>query len=194
MIKNLLRIFLILLLSNSIYGQQTDDTEFKKPNPIIYFEGFGGFSVMNHFGLTGGAELNYQYKKSLFSFRFSHVTGYIKQDSVFSFNNVEDNNEYALLYGRRLVRGSHSFSVSAGVSCNNLKLTTRFDNYSTYKYENFFGVPFEANFKWYNPKKRSKLIYSALIPSVGVKVFGNVYKNAFFGVGFSLGLGLNKEY
>ncbi len=79
MIKKLLRIYLILLLSGSVHAQQINDTDVtEKSNPIIFGELFGGLVGMNHFGVCGGAELNYQNKKSLFTFRFTNVTGYIK--------------------------------------------------------------------------------------------------------------------
>lgn len=197
MINKLLKIILVLAISNSIYAQETNnDTELKpKSNPIIYVEAFGGFVGMKHFGFAGGAELNYQYKKNLFSLRYSHETGYVKRDSVFNFMNAEDNDEYAILYGRRWVKMSHSFSVSAGVSSNNLKLTTRDLDYNSYfEYKRFLGVPFEANFKWFKPKRKSNLILNAITPSVGFKVFGSISKNSFVGVGLILGLGLNKEY
>lgn len=195
MIKKLLIIF-ILMLSNSIYAQETNENQVKeKSNPIIYGEFFGGFVGMKHFGFAGGGELNYQYKKSLFTLRYSHETGYVKKDSVFAFKNVEDNDEYAVLYGRRWLRNSHSFSISAGISSNNLKLAHKdSDDTYYYQYKRFYGVPFEANFKWFKPKRKSNLILNAITPSVGLKVFGSISKNTFVGVGLILGLGLNKEY
>ncbi|MBP1224144.1 hypothetical protein [Flavobacterium sp. 1355] len=193
MVKKLLKVIFVLIFTNSIYAQESNHIELKeKSNPIVYAEAFGGFSCMDHFGLIGGGELNYQYKKDIFSFRYSHLAGYVKRDSVFSFANVEDNDEYALLYGKRWSNNSHSFSVSAGVSSNNLKLTSRdFDNF---QYERFYGMPFEANFKWFYPKRKSHLIYNALIPSIGIKFFGTISKHTFVGVGLSLGFGFSKKY
>lgn len=197
MIKKLLKIVFVLMLSNSIYAQETKDIVIiiQKKSPIIYAEVFGGFSVMQNFGFAGGGELNYQYKKNLFTLRYSHETGYVKQDSVFAFSNVEDNDEYAILYGRRWLTKSHSYSVSVGVNSNNLKFTTRdFEHNRYYQYKRFYGVPFEANFKWFNPKRRSNLIFNALTPSVGVKVFGSISKYSYAGVGLVIGFGLPKNY
>ncbi|WP_291150513.1 hypothetical protein [Flavobacterium sp. UBA7680] len=196
MVKKLLKIIFVLILSNSIYAQETNDSELKpKSNPIIYGEAFGGFVGMKHFGLAGGGELNYQYKKHLFTLRYSHESGYVKQDSVFAFSSVEDNDEYAILYGKRWLTRNHSYSVSAGISSNNLKLSFKDsdDNYY-YQYKRFVGVPFEANFKWFAPKKRSSLIFNALTPSIGLKLFGSISKNSFVGAGLVIGFGLPKEY
>lgn len=198
MVKKLLKVIFVLMLSNSIYAQETNDAELKpKSNPIIYAEAFGGFVGMKHFGLAGGGELNYQYKKSLFTLRYSHASGYVKRDSIFNFINVEDNDEYAVLYGRRWLRNSHSFSISAGVSSNNFKLgKTDFEDNYYYQYKRFYGIPFEANFKWFKPKRKRKssLVLNALTPSWGLKIFGSISKNSFVGAGLVVGFGLNKVY
>ncbi|MBE8727652.1 hypothetical protein [Flavobacterium hungaricum] len=197
MMQKLLKIIFVLSLSNSIYSQEIKDAVIKehRSNPIIYAEAFGGFACMDYFGLAGGGEVNYQYKKSLFTLRYSHLTGYVQRDSVFSFQNVQDNDEYAVMYGRRWTRNSHSFSVSAGVSSNNLKTTRRDFEHNRYlRYERYYAVPFEANFKWFKPKRKSSLILNAITPSVGLKVFGSISKNVFVGAGLTLGLGLNKKY
>lgn len=43
-------------------------------------------------------------------------------------------------------------------------------------------------------QKRSNLIYNVLIPSVGIKLFGDIGKYTFVGVGVSVGFGLCKHY
>lgn len=198
MMKKLLKIIFVLLISKSAYSQEINEVKLKeKSNPIIYAEAFGGFSCMDYFGFAGGGEVNYQYKKSLFTLRYSHLAGYIKRDSVFSFQNVQDNDEYALMYGRRWIKNSHSFSVSTGISSNNLKTTSRdLENTRYFRYERYYAIPFEINFKWFKPKRKrqSNLILNAITPSVGFKIFGAISKNTFAGVGLTLGLGLNKEY
>jgi len=196
MIKKLLKIIFVLLLSNLACAQESNDVKLKeKKNPIIYAEAFGGFSCMDYFGLAGGGEVNYQYKKSLFTLRYLHLSGYKQKDSVFAFQNAQDNDEYALMYGRRWIKNSHSFSVSTGISSNNLKITSRdFENNRIYRYERYYAVPFEINFKWFKPKRKRKsnLVLNAVTPSVGLKVFGAISKNTFAGVGLTIGLGLNK--
>jgi hypothetical protein len=198
MIKNLLSIFLVLLFLNSIQAQQTDDTESKeKSNPIIYAEAFGGFVVVQNIGLAGGGELNYQTGKNLFSFRYTNAVGYTRKENyiVPTYDKVADNNEFALMYGRRWLKESRSYSISAGLNYNSFEFINRdSDNnrYSNYKY--FYGMPFEANYKWYYSKRRSNLIFNMMIPSVGIKLFGSIARNTFVGVGLTLGLGLPKEY
>jgi hypothetical protein len=198
MIKNLLSIFLVLLFLNSIQAQQTDDTESKeKSNPIIYAEAFGGFAVVQNIGLAGGGELNYQTGKNLFSFRYTNAVGYTRKENyiVPTYDKVADNNEFALMYGRRWLKESRSYSISAGLNYNSFEFINRdSDNnrYSNYKY--FYGMPFEANYKWYYSKRRSNLIFNMMIPSVGIKLFGSIARNTFVGVGLTLGLGLPKEY
>lgn len=207
----LLLSLIFLMFINIVNAQQIDETEQKKKNPIIYAEMFGGGIVMNQAGLGGGFELNYQYKKNLFSFRYTNVVGYIEEEykRAFLFPRVyvaEDNLEYAFLYGRRWMNHHRSFSISTGISCNNMDIRRRIyvetnnEEGQTYKYtynsnyETFYGVPFEANFKWFYPKKKSRLIYNALIPSIGLKVFGNISKHTYAGVGLSIGFGLSREY
>ncbi|MFD1601485.1 hypothetical protein ACFSJW_15690 [Flavobacterium artemisiae] len=198
MIKKLLKITFVLLLSNLASSQEIKEVKLKeKTNPIIYAEAFGGFSCMDYFGFAGGGEVNYQYKKSLFTLRYSHLTGYVQRDSVFSFHNAQDNDEYAVMYGRRWIKNSHSFSISTGISSNNLKTTIRdFDNNRNFRYERYYAVPFEVNFKWFKPKRKRKsnLVLNAITPSVGLKIYGAISKNTFAGVGLTIGLGLNKEY
>ncbi|MBF4493012.1 hypothetical protein IR010_10700 [Flavobacterium sp. MR2016-29] len=199
MIKNLLRILLVLLFSNSIQAQEVEDSAVKeKSNPIVYAEAFGGFAVVHTTGVAGGAELNYQAGKNLFSFRYTNAVGYTKKEETYiipAFDKTEDNNEFALLFGRRWLKESHSYSISAGINYNSFELIKRDEEgnrYSRNKY--FYGVPFEANYKWFYSKRRSNLVFNTMIPSVGIKLFGSIAKNTFVGVGITLGFGLHKEY
>lgn len=200
MIKKLLRIFLLFAISNSIFGQQTEDTEIQKSNPIIYVEGFAGGALVPNIALAAGAELNFQYKKSLFSFRYTEVQGYKKNETipffpVPTYYTSTYINEYALLYGLRWVKEKSSFSFSAGISYSNYKAIDRDEDYNyTNTYNTYGGVPFELNWKWFGADKRSRPLWNILIPSGGVKVFGNISKGGFIGVGGTIGLGLNKHY
>jgi hypothetical protein len=67
-----------------------------------------------------------------------------------------------------------------------------FNNY--FKSKSYVGLPFEANMKWFASKKRSKVIWDILIPSGGVKIFGNISKRSFVGLGGTFGIGFNKKY
>lgn len=197
----LLRILFMLFLSNAIFGQQPENLEIeKRSNPIIYFEGFGGLSVVKNLGVSGGVGLNYQLEKSLFTFRYINSAGYRRKNDgpviiAPSVYKSEDNVELALMYGRRWVKEHHSYSISAGISRNNLELESRdLDGIRTVSTTGFYGFPFEANYKRFYSKKRSNLIYNVLIPSVGIKLFGDIGRYNFVGVGVSVGFGLCKHY
>lgn len=198
MVTNLPRALFVLVFFNSMQGQQTAYTELKeKSNPIIYAEVFGGFAVVQNIGVAGGGELNYQIEKNLFSFRYTNAVGYTRKENyiVPTYDKIADNNEFALMYGRRWLKESHSYSVSAGLNYSSFEFINRdSDNnrYSNYKY--FYGVPFEANYKWYYSKRRSNLIFNMMIPSVGIKLFGSIARNTFVGIGLTLGIGLPKDY
>lgn len=198
--KKLLKVVFLFTFINTMQAQQITDSDVKKSNPIIYAEMFGGFSAIKDFGVAGGLEMNYQYKKSLFSFRFTDITGYRKEEIIPIFpvpiySKTENIQEYAVLYGVRWVKSSHSYSLSTGVSYNNLELEIRDSEGNRYfNYKNFYGVPFEANFKWFYPKRRDKIIFNALIPSVGLKIFGNIAQQSFVGAAVSVGFGFSKQY
>lgn len=172
----------------------------KKENPILYFELFGGISVIRDFGYTAGFELNYQHHKSLFSFRYSDVKS-IKEDKekrlliIPYYFNSENIKEYALLYGIRNVKQKTSFSVSGGISHNYLTKTLKDSDGNFYlESESYVGFPFELNMKWFASKKRSKMIWDVLIPSGGVKLFGNISERSFIALGGTFGIGFNKKY
>lgn len=204
MIKKLLQIVVALTFSVSLYAQVKDSIQsVKRENPILYFELFGGVSATRYFGYTGGFELNYQYKKSLFSFRYSDVKGLAKETEtplviiliLPDFYVSENVKEYALLYGIRNVKQKTSFSISAGISHNYLTKTLKDSEGNFYlRSENYVGFPFEANMKWFASKKRSKMIWDILIPSGGVKLFGSISERSFIGLGGTFGIGFNKKY
>jgi hypothetical protein len=198
---NVIKLFLVFIFATSVFGQQVDYVELKnKSNPIIYIEGFGGISAISDIGVAGGVELSYQYKKNLFTFRYIDITGF-KQEIVSPilpipiYYETKNDKEYALLYGLRWLQNNHSYSLSAGISYNHFNWNDKYiDDNSFVNQENYFGFPFEANVKWFHSKKRSKLISDVVIPSVGIKIFGNISKNSFLGVSVSIGFGLHKTY
>jgi len=201
MTKKLLKTFLIVLLTNVAFGQEAEDSQSKEnTNPIIFFEGFGGPSVVKNLGVSGGVELNFQTERSLFTFRYINSAGYQRKSDgpviIFpAMYKSEDNVELALMYGRRWVKYHHSYSISAGISRNNIELEKRdLDENRTVSSVGFYGFPFEANYKRFYAKKRSNLIYNVLIPSVGFKIFGDIGRYTFVGVGVSVGFGLCKHY
>lgn len=190
---------LAVLTFCSVAAQQNSDSELEKSNPIIYIDIFGGGAVLHHGGVGGGFELNYQYKKNLFSARYTNASGYTRDENIVliipDYYRSENIYEYALLYGRRWLWTNHSYSISAGISRNNLELAFRdLENNRHVRYKNFYGVPFEANYKWFYKRKKSKIIYNAMIPSVGVKLFGNIGEYSFVGAGVTVGFGFSKRY
>ncbi len=208
MVKKLLKIVFVLVFVSSAKAQQTNDSELRSSNPIIYFEGFGGPTIGQSVGISGGLELNYQTEKNLFTFRFTNAVGYSERSDNYiimpRYYKSEDNKEYALLYGKRWLSSNHSYSVSVGVSRNNLEMKKLIESIDPEEFDSekvfsgksisYYGVPFEANYKWFYSKKKSRLIYNAIIPSVGVKLFGNFGKYTFIGAGVTVGLGLSKKY
>ncbi|MEN2400209.1 hypothetical protein GKZ90_0010500 [Flavobacterium sp. MC2016-06] len=200
MIKKLLKIIFVFILSSPMFSQQANDAEANEnSNPIIYVEGFGGPTVVKNIGISGGVELNCQSGKSLFSFRYINAVGYRQREENYiiapRFYKSEDTKEYALLYGGRWLSDNHSYSISAGISRVNMEWAVRdLDDVRHGYYENFYAVPFEANYKWFYSKKKSNLIFNAMIPSVGVKLFGSIGEYSFVGVGVTVGFGFSKHY
>jgi hypothetical protein len=104
---NLVKLFLVFIFTTSVFGQQEDYEESKtNQNLLIYIEGFGGISAISDIGVAGGVELNCQYKKNLFTFRYLDITGF-KQEIVSPilplpiYYETKNDKEYALLYGLR---------------------------------------------------------------------------------------------
>lgn len=182
MIKRMSNLIIAFVFVNSIYAQET------KSNSIIYFEGYGGFSVISDAGFAGGIELNYQNKKNLFSFRIIEIAGYVKDaESGFlipSYNRTKHNNECALLFGKRWIQNNHSYSISGGISYNHF--------ISNISNSDYVGLPLEANIIWFSSKKKNT-IGNAITPKLGFKLFGSISKNSFVGVGISLGIGNHKK-
>ncbi|CAM3682296.1 hypothetical protein [Flavobacterium chungbukense] len=81
--RKLLNLFFVLVFSNFVSGQEASNLELKeKTNPIIFFEGFGGLSVVKNLGVSGGVGLNYQMGESLFTFRYINSAGYRRKMMV----------------------------------------------------------------------------------------------------------------
>lgn len=177
-----------------------------KSNPIVFGEMMIGYSNGSSKGITGGAILNYQKNKNLFSYRFLEITESRKNGSFFGIPNyvkVEEINEHALMYGKRIIEDNLSYSYSAGIAYVDREYLIDVTD-GVLKYENTqsIGFPFEFNIKWFNAKKESYRIYE-LIPvgnptsfanSIGFKFYGNVSKTSFVGIGVTFGLGWHKNY
>ena len=198
--KKIILILTLLLFQKSICTAQD------KTNPIIYIENLIGYANGSSKGITGGAEINYQRKNNLFTYRYLEVTDYRKEADFYFipiYIDVEIIKEHALLYGKRIIEGNTSYSYSAGISYVDREFLVDFTN-NNYKYDTTqsIGFPFELNIKWFNSKKERYRIYE-LIPvgkptsfanSIGFKLYGDISKTSFFGIGLTVGLGWHKNY
>jgi len=201
-------IILITLFSLSIYSQEkTENNE-----PIIFGEFiFGGAGeIKGKGGFLLGGELNYQFKSNLFSIRYlEHIQ--LETDAVFlspftPFPIIREkinHKEIGLLYGKRWIYDGSSLSVSGGLSLNKYsnKITDENNERINIK-NNYIGLPFEVNFKWFKSKKKRYRIYG-IIPvgkptsfgrNFGFKLVGNISKNSFVGFGIVYGFGIHKKY
>jgi len=109
-------------------------------------------------------------------------------------------NEYSLLYGRRYISDSSSFSFSGGISYSTYK--ERVESSNIFAKHRFIGLPVEFNIKWFKSKKSKYRIYelipvgkpSAIGNSSGFKFLANISENPYVGIGLTLGLGKHKIY
>ncbi len=189
-----------------------DNDSIQKNNPIIFSEFSIGLGKGSSSGGYLGANLNYQYKEHLFTFRYNEFVGieYNKGIgySIFpSYKNVENFSEYSLLYGNRYVENGFSFSWSAGLGIvynERRKYIPEQNKYGKWNNNTNIGIPIELNVKWFKSEKKRFRAYYGLIPvgkkkvvfgrSFGFKFIGNISKNSYFGVGITYGFGTHKEY
>ncbi|HXI00060.1 MAG TPA: hypothetical protein VNI52_07305 [Sphingobacteriaceae bacterium] len=182
----------------------------KKENPIVFAESFLGVSAGRAGGLSYGTELNYQIKKSFFTVRqvYSHrlTLKPVMLTPITPFviiNGIYNSEEYSALYGLRFINIRQSLNISFGVSRNSYREIYNFENnQQTEKVTTYTGVPYEVNIKWFKEEKRIFKIYG-IIPvgkptafgsGVGVKLFGNISKNSYVGIGLACGYGFHKKY
>ena len=189
---------LILLLFLKSWSQE-------KTNPILFTEVYFGPAFGSSEGFASGINLNYQTKDNVFTLRHTNVIE-LKSEFFFLFpifKTIEETDEFALLYGRRKIYGNHSFSYSAGVAyVKHKELISEVNDVLLYDTQQGIGFPFEVNIKWFNAKKERYRIYF-LIPvgqptsfsrSIGFKLFGNISKTSFVGLGINYGFGWHKNY
>jgi hypothetical protein len=178
----------------------------EKKNPVIFFDEFIGVAFGNAGGLGAGFGLNYQVNRNFFTARVLGTVRFgvdvLAPLVPLPFPYVKNSmGEAALLYGIRNIEKNKSYSFSLGVSYSGYYRND--DKYmdTEIKYD-YFGVPFEANFKWFKREKKPFRIYG-LLPvgnptsfggSIGFKLFGNISKQSYAGIGLSYGLGFHKVY
>ncbi len=195
-------VLLLFFIQMSFYAQKKEAV---KPNSIIFGEITAGLGFKNTG--SGIVSLHYQHEKSLFSYRFSRlrksklfITSLFPIVPAYYTPLIKIKaKEYAFLYGRRFVENDFSYSFSGGVSytksTNIPKIYPVFTDF-------YMGFPFEINIKWFKSEKRSIMLFG-LIPitkptgfgsSLGVKLFGNLSKQSYIGIGVTFGLGYYKNY
>ncbi|NBL65005.1 hypothetical protein GV828_07310 [Flavobacterium sp. NST-5] len=205
--------FALLLLTFPMFAQVNTDT-IPKTNPIIFTEGFAGFAGSDNGGMWfSGVNLNYQFNKTdlltaKYSFNQALQSRYVYLSPFVTFPILEEQeiqNEWALLYGKRWIDKGFSYGVSAGISyVDRQYLDQNNENVFRYYKENYFGVAYEFNIKWFKKdKKRFRALYG-IIPvtkrkvafgrSVGFKLVGNFSRNNYIGLGMSYGFGWHKKY
>ena len=99
--------------------------------------------------------------------------------------------------------GNFSVSISTGISYVETNYYQETEDYYEKVHEDYFGVPFEVNIKWFKSKKSRFRAYYGLIPigkkkvafgrSVGFKMIGNVGQNNYVGLAFTYGFGFIKN-
>ncbi|HET8837565.1 MAG TPA: hypothetical protein VFM82_01060 [Flavobacteriaceae bacterium] len=205
-----MKLLFALIFISSINLTYAQDTA-KKQTPILFAEfvlGYGG-SFGEYSGFLYGGSANFQFKKNLFTFRYT-------QNPQFKFNAavagmlvipyIESkfkNTEIALLYGRRFIKNGRSLSFSAGIGTNDFE--TKFlseNNHSVKNVSRHIGFSYELNIKWFKSRKKRYRIYM-LVPvgkptafgrSFGFKLLGNISKHSYMGFAITYGFGWHRGY
>ncbi|WP_435801243.1 hypothetical protein [Polaribacter sp.] len=194
--------FLFLMIFTTIIAQEKQDSLVVKENPIIFGDILLGYANTGKSAVTVGLNINYQSKNDLFTFRTSETTSIDKIEwflfvPIFKVTNTTT--EYAALYGKRYIEDGTAYHFSGGISYNinedvNGNLKTR---------DTFIGFPIEAGISWFKSEKKRFRVFSGLIPvgkptsfgrSIGIKLYGNIAKRSYVGLGLTFGLGWHKTY
>jgi hypothetical protein len=183
-------------------AQQNPDSINVKKNPIVFGDFLVGYSNTGKTSVTVGVNVNYQSKNNLYTFRTSQTTSIDKIDwFLFIPISVVSNTttEYAALYGKRYIEDGISYHFSGGISYNinediNGDIKTR---------ETFAGFPLEIGISFFKPNKERFRVFYGLIPvgkptsfgrSFGFKLYANIAKRSYVGLGLTFGLGWHKIY
>ena len=206
-------IVLLYFVSFHLIAQEHVELDsIQKTNPIIFAESYVGIGGGSSFNFFGGLGLNYQFGKTdLITFRTAAIIGTSREYAALSpiiilpfLAQREVQVEYGLLYGKRWTYGNYSLSGSAGISHFNRKYFGIGQEENNKLYQNYFGVPFEFNIKFFKENKQRFRAYYGLIPigkkkvsfgrSVGFKLTGNIAKHSNLGIGINYGFGWHKKY
>jgi hypothetical protein len=199
--NKLLVFFLLIAFSSTIAQEKLDSVKIKE-NPIVFGDFLVGYSNTGKRAVTVGGNLNYQSKNNLYTFRTSQTTSIDKIDwFLFIPISIVSNTttEYAALYGKRYIEDGMAYHFSAGISYNinediNEDIKTR---------DTFAGFPLEIGMSFFKPNKERFRIFYGLIPvgketsfgrSFGFKLYANIAKRSYVGLGLTFGLGWHKIY
>ena len=191
------------MLCSSIIAQEKQDSIVKNNNSIFFADVGLGYTNGSLRGLTGVFSLNYQNKNNLFTFRHLEIIKYDNIDFFFIIPyNVETKRirEYAFLYGKRYIAEGTSYHFSGGFSYNTYQQKKDDDIIVS---ESFIGFPVEAGISWFKDKKERFRVLYGLIPvgkptgfgrSFGFKLYANIARRSYVGIGLTFGLGWHKIY
>lgn len=202
--RSLILIILIIFSSRFTYAQKEKDSISRKDNPIVFMDANIGYSFGVTNGLSGGLSLNYQIEKNLFKFRFFETSRIENVDVIFGIIPISIDQkltrEYSILYGRRFVKNDLAYHFAGGISYSNYKDIKQDVVITEY---NFVGFPLEFGIHWFHSKKERYKVLFGLIPvgkptsfgrGLGLKLYGNLAKRSYIGVGITFGLGWHKKY
>lgn len=202
MVGNKFLIFLCIIAFSVTNAQKNQDSIKIKENPILFGDFFIGYSNTGKRAATVGINLNYQVKNNLFTFRTSETKSIDRIDWILIFPvSIVSNTttEYALLYGKRYIEDDLSYHFSGGFSYN-----INEDINGNIKTNDFFvGLPLEVGMTFFKSKKEKLRVLYGLIPvgkptsfgkSMGLKLYANIAKRSYVGLGLTFGLGWYKIY
>lgn len=206
----LILVFSIFIFETAVFSQEVEDSKkVQKDNPIVFAELLLGMAGGSANGPTIGVTVNYQEQKNLFTMRYIYQYEIETEFAVIgfvgfpTFVNKGQSNEFSFLYGRRAVKDGRSLSFSGGISVNNAIYNESQNNSVSNNDLTFIGFPFELNIKWFKKEKKQFRAYFGLIPigkptsfgrSFGFKLYGNLGKLSYVGVGINYGFGWHKRY
>ncbi|QTD39228.1 hypothetical protein JL193_08330 [Polaribacter batillariae] len=191
---------LFLMIFSSVNAQENLDYLNTKNNPIIYMGMNLGFTSGELGEFNASFDLNYQHKNNLFTFKYSTILDVENIRSLYFVpipNLKLETKEYSLLYGKRYIKDKFSYHFSGGISyssTNDKNLNETF---------NYIGFPLEIGVNWFKPKKKKFSVLFGLIPvgkptgfgrSFGVKLYANIAKKSYVGLGLNFSLGWHKKY
>jgi hypothetical protein len=201
-LKNYFVFFALIFAFSSTIAQEKQDSIKEKENPIVFGDFLLGFSNTGKSAVTTGFTVNYQLKNDLFTFRANQTTSIDRIDwFLFIPVSVVSNTttEIAALYGKRYIEDGLSYHFSGGISYNINK-----DVNGVIKTSNTFaGFPLEIGMSLFKSKKERFRVFYGLIPvgeptsfgrSIGFKLYANIAKKSYVGLGLTFGLGWHKIY